>query len=133
MRRALFMAAVLFSLVVTAIGFAAAGRQLSVVPAAPSRLPATPVTLVVPDVRNEAFVFAKGQLQDAGFAWKVAGGVGGYSANIVVSQSPPPGTRLADTGSPLITVKLEKNKKYGQKGEPEDRSPYSATATKPAG
>ena len=132
MRRVLFVAAVLVSLAMTAISFAA-GRQLSAVPAAAKRLPATPLTLVVPDVRNEAFVFAKGQLQDAGFAWKVRGGVGGYPANIVVSQSPAPGTKLVDTGSPLITVKLEKNKQYGQAGEPEDASPYSPTAIKPAG
>jgi PASTA domain len=132
MRRVFFVAAVLASLAMTAISFAA-GRQLSVVPAAPKRLPATPVTLVVPDLRNEAFVFAKGQLQDAGFAWKVAGGVGGYPANIVVSQSPAAGTKLVDTGSPLITLRLEKNKQYGQTGDPEDSSPYSATANEPAG
>jgi len=126
------MAAVVVFLAMTAISFAAGG-QLAAVPAAAKRLPAVPVTLVVPDVRNEAFVFAKGQLQDAGFAWKVAGGTGGYPANIVVSQSPAPGTKLVDTGSPLITVKLEKNKQYGQSGEPEDTSPYSATATEPAG
>jgi len=128
----MFVAAVFVSLAMTAISFAA-GRQLSVVPAAAKRLPATPLTLVVPDVRNEAFVFAKGQLQDAGFAWKVTGGIGGYPANLVVSQSPAPGTKLVDTGSPLITVKLQKNRQYGQSGEPEDTSPYSATANKPVG
>ena len=132
MRRLLLIAAVLVSLAMAAISLAA-GRQLAVVPQSQSRLPAVPLTIVVPDVRNEAFVFAKGQLQDAGFAWKVNGGVPGYPANIVVSQSPAPGTKLVDTGSPLITVTLEKNKGYGQKGEPQDSSPYAPTANKPAG
>ena len=132
MRRLLFIAAVIAALAMTAISFAA-GRQLAVVPQSQSRLPAVPLTLVVPDVRNEAFVFAKGQLQDAGFAWTVKGGVPGFSANIVVAQSPAPGTKLIDTGSPLVTVTLEKNKQYGQKGEPEDTSPYAPTANRPAG
>ncbi|MGH3041762.1 MAG: hypothetical protein ACRDNG_08515, partial [Gaiellaceae bacterium] len=35
--------------------------------------PAKPEVLVVPDVRRQAYVFAKGILQDAGFAWKVKG------------------------------------------------------------
>src|SRR5581483_122015 len=132
MRRLLFIAAVLGALAVTAISFAA-GSPPAVVPASQTRLPAVPLTLVVPDLRNEAFVFAKEQLQDAGFAWTVKGGVAGYPANIGVGQSPAPGTKLADTGSPLITVTLERNKQYGQTGEPENASPYSPTATKPAG
>jgi hypothetical protein len=132
MRRLLLIAAVIAALVMAAISFAA-GRQLAVTPTSAARLPATPVTLVVPDLRNEAFVFAKGQLQDAGFAWKVTGGVPGYSANIVVSQSPAPGTRLVDTGAPLVTVKLEKNRRYGSTGTPEDTSPYAGTATRLAG
>ena len=90
-------------------------------------------TLVVPNVRREAFVFAKGQLQDAGFAWKVTGGNQGYAANVVVSQSPAPGTRVIDTGAPLVTVKLDGNKTYHATGEPENTSPYSATAVRIAG
>ena len=53
---------------------------------------APPAPLVVPDVRKLAFVFAKGELEDAGFAWTVAGSVHGYAANTVVSQTPAPGT-----------------------------------------
>jgi len=132
MRRLLLIAAVLVSLAMAAISLAA-GRQLAAVPQSQSRLPAVPMTLIVPDVRNEAYVFAKGQLQDAGFAWKVSGGVPGFPANVVVGQSPAPGTKLVDTGSPLITLTLAKNKAYGQKGEPEDASPYAPTANKPAG
>ena len=132
MRRLLFIAAVLAGLAVTAIGLAA-GSPPAAVPTSQSRLPAVPVTLVVPDVRREAFVFAKGQLQDAGFAWKVTGGVPGYPANVVVSQSPAPGTKLVDTGAPLITITLQRNKQSGQKGEPEDTSPYAPTANRLAG
>jgi PASTA domain len=132
MRRLLFFAAVLGALAMTAISFAA-DRQLAVAPTNASQLPATPLTLVVPDIRREAFVFAKGQLQDSGFAWKVVGGAPGYAANIVVSQSPAPGTRLIDTGAPLITVTLQRNKQSGPKGEPEDTSPYAPTAIRLAG
>ncbi|MFL5910063.1 MAG: PASTA domain-containing protein [Gaiellaceae bacterium] len=132
MRRLLFIAAVFVALAMTAISFAA-GRQLAVTPTSASQLPSTPLTLVVPDIRREAFVFAKGQLQDAGFAWKVVGGAPGYPANVVVSQSPAPGTRLIDTGSPLITVTLQRNKQSGPKGEPENTSPYAPTAVRLAG
>ncbi len=132
MRRLFFIAAVVAALAMTAISFAAS-RQLAVAPTSASRLPSTPMTLVVPDIRREAFVFAKGQLQDAGFAWKVMGGAPGYPANIVVTQSPAAGTRLIDTGAPLIRVTLERNKQSGPKGEPEDTSPYSATAVRLAG
>jgi beta-lactam-binding protein with PASTA domain len=132
MRRLLFLAAVFVALAMTAISFAA-GRQLAVTPASVSQLPSTPLTLVVPDIRREAFVFAKGQLQDAGFAWKVVGGAPGYPANVVVTQSPAPGTRLIDTGAPLITITLQRNKQSGPKGEPEDTSPYAPTAVRLAG
>lgn len=132
MRRLFFIASVVAALAMTAISFAAS-RQLAVVPTSASQLPSTPMTLVVPDLRREAFVFAKGQLQDAGFAWKVLGGAPGYPANIVVTQSPAPGTRLIDTGAPLIRVTLARNKQSGPKGEPEDTSPYAATAVRLAG
>jgi beta-lactam-binding protein with PASTA domain len=131
MRRLLFVAAVFIALAMTAISFAA-GRQLQNVPATQaSTLPtAAPVTVVVPDVRKEAFVFAKEQLQDAGFAWKVSGATAGYPANVVLSQKPAPGTKLVDTGAPLITLTLERNKQYAPSGEPENTSPYSPTATR---
>ncbi len=91
--------------------------------------PAPPV--VVPDVRNQPFVFAKGMLGDAGFAWHVVGGVDGYPGNVVVSQSPAPGTRLVQTGAPLVTVTLRQvGNAHG--GEPENDSPYPATAVQPA-
>jgi len=132
MRRLLFATAVLGALAVSAMSFAA-DRQLAGVPAGTTRLPSTPLTLVVPDLRREAFVFAKSQLQDAGFAWKVTGAVPGYPANIVVAQSPAPGTKLIDTGAPLITITLERNRQYGSSGDPQNTSPYAPTTTRLAG
>ena len=105
----------------------AADKQISSAPRATPQVKAVPLTLVVPDVRRQAYVFAKGILVDAGFAWKVAGSVHGYAANLVVSQSPAPGTKLLDTGSPLVTVTLARNAKYAQTGEPMDTSPYAGT------
>ena len=93
---------------------------------------AAPAKLVVPDVRKEAFVFAKGTLEDGGFAWRVVGPVHGYAANTVVSQSPAPGTRVYDTGAPLVILKLKRNGSYGQRGLAEDASPYAATEVAPA-
>jgi hypothetical protein len=106
----------------------AAGKQIQA--SAPKAAPAAPrkiETVVVPDVRNQAFVFAKGQLEDLGFAWRVGGSVHGYAANTVVSQSPPAGTKLINTGSPLVVVTLARNGKYAQTGTPEDASPYNGT------
>ena len=42
--------------------------------------------LLVPDVRKEAFVFAKSTLADDGFAWRVVGKVHGYASNTVIAQ-----------------------------------------------
>lgn len=132
MRRLLLPAAVLVALTMTAITYAA-GRRLAVAPTRSSTQATTILTVVVPDIRHESFVFAKGQLQDAGFAWRVTGRVHGYPANTVVGQSPAPGTKLIDTGAPLITVTLEQNKQFRSQGEPQDTSPYDPTAIKLAG
>jgi hypothetical protein len=92
-------------------------------PAAPTPAaaePAQPTVLVVPDVRGKAYVFAKGILQDAGFAWRVRGSVQGYAANVVLTQSAVPGLRVVDNGAPLVELKLAKNKSYGERGLPEN-------------
>ena len=81
--------------------------------------------MIVPDVRHQLFVFASGMLEDGGFGWKVRGAVGGFPANVVVSQSPNPGTRVIDTGSPAITLVLARH--GAQLGEPQNRSPYGAS------
>src|SRR5215831_10290859 len=87
--------------------------------------------LVVPDVRNQLFVFASGTLEDGGFGWHVRGSVHGYPANLVVSQSPKPGTHVIDTGAPAITLTLQRGK-APQAGQPQDRSSYGASLIKPA-
>jgi beta-lactam-binding protein with PASTA domain len=94
---------------------------------------AAPAPLVVPDVRRLAFVFAKGELEDAGFAWRVDGPVHGFPANTVVAQTPAPGTKVADTGAPLVRLTLQRAAGYPQTGEPEDTSPYPATRVRLAG
>jgi hypothetical protein len=102
-----------------------AAKRLTAVPnGAPAPVPAA--TIVVPDVTGQAFVFAKGTLEDTGFAWHVVGSVHGYAANKVSNQSPAAGTKLKDTGAPTITITLERTA-YAEKGEPEDVSPYQGT------
>ena len=122
---------VLLGLAATATLTYAAGRQLSSTPPASTTAAPTP-PLVVPDVRNQAFVFAKGSLEDAGFAWRVLGSVHGYAANTVAAQSPAAGTRVLDTGAPLITLTLKRNSSYPQTGEAADASPYAGTVLQPA-
>lgn len=97
---------------------------------APAPVPVATVT--VPDITGQAFVFAKGTLEDGGFAWKVVGSVHGYSVNKVAKQVPAAGTKLKDTGAPTITVTLDRSP-YPESGEPEDVSPYFGTSVQPIG
>ena len=122
---------VLLGLAATATLTYAAGRRPASTPAASTTAAPNP-PLVVPDVRNQAYVFAKGALADAGFAWRVVGSVHGYAANTVTAQAPAAGTRLLDTGAPLITLTLSRNSTYAQTGEAEDASTYAGTALQPA-
>ncbi|MDP9491892.1 MAG: PASTA domain-containing protein [Actinomycetota bacterium] len=123
-----FIVLSLIALLATAtLTFAAENRPAKAVPqAAPTQ--ASPRALVVPEVRNQVYVFAKGTLEEAGFAWKVTGSVAGYSANRVVAQSPAPGTRVLDTGAPTISLSLSVNRGYPQKGDPENASLFRGTA-----
>jgi hypothetical protein len=106
-----------------------AAKRLTAVPnGAPA--PVAAATIVVPDVTGQAFVFAKGTLEDTGFAWRVVGSVHGYAANKVSNQSPAAGTKLMDTGAPTITVTLERTA-YPERGEPADVSPYGGTVPQP--
>jgi hypothetical protein len=86
-----------------------------------------PHVLVVPDVRKKAYVFAKGILQDAGFAWRVEGSVKGFAANTVTVQRPAPGTKVIDNGAPLVVLSLSRNATYGESGLPENSAPYKST------
>jgi beta-lactam-binding protein with PASTA domain len=87
--------------------------------------------LVVPRVEGQAYVFAKGLLEDEGFAWRVPAR-NGFAANTVVAQSPAPGTRVRDTGAPLVTLTLAPNRAYPERGKPDNRAPYRGTALLPA-
>jgi hypothetical protein len=108
-----------------------AAKRLTAVPnGAPAPVAVPP--LLVPDVTGQAFVFAKGALEDTGFAWRVVGSVHGFAANTVGTQTPAPGTRVKDTGAPTITVTLRRTA-YPEKGEPEDVSPYIGTSIVPVG
>jgi hypothetical protein len=123
---------VLVGLAMTATLTYAAGRKLSSPSHKTTTTAAPKPPLTVPSVTGQAFVFAKGALEDAGFSWRVLGSVHGYAANIVVSQSPAAGTRVLDNGAPLITLSLKRNPSYPQGGQAEDVSPYQASSLEPA-
>ena len=108
----------------------AAGRQLTTPPKAQTPVVTPRPSLVVPDVRGQAFVFAKGILEDSGFGWRVTGGVQGFATNVVATQQPAPGTRVQDTGAPMLKLTLRRGT-YGQDGQPEDTAPYSGTSLVP--
>src|SRR5437016_2288798 len=111
-----------------AIGYAASSSGAP--PAAPATtaaaVPALPY-MSVPDVRGQVYVFAESALQEAGFGWAVAGAVKGYSANVVVAQSPAPGTSVVDTGAPVVTLTLKRNPKYPEVGQAVQISPFTTT------
>jgi len=104
-----------------------AAQRISAEAAPKATAPVSAPTVVVPDLSGQAFVFAKGSLEDAGFAWRVIGPVHGYAVNRVASQTPSAGTKLKDTGAPIVTVSLARTA-YAETGEPEDVSPYIGTA-----
>jgi hypothetical protein len=89
--------------------------------------PEEPDVLVVPDVRRQAYVFAKGILQDAGFAWRVRGDVDGFAANTVTVQAPAPGTRVIDNGAPVVVLRLKRSTQYAERGVPENTAPFSGS------
>jgi len=128
--------AVVFALawVLGTAAFTFAADKTQLVGAAPKPNPAAaqPPELTVPSVTGQAFVFAKGMLEDAGFAWRVVGSVHGYAGNQVIAQSPAAGTRVVDTGAPTIVLNLVRGK-YAQNGVPEDTPSYTGTAIKLAG
>jgi PASTA domain len=121
-----FIVLAILGLLATATFTFAAEKQITATPVE-KPAPAAPPVLVVPDVQRQAYVFAKGILQDAGFAWKVEGPVRGYAANTVTVQQPLPGTRVVDTGAPLVVLRLVANSHYDEHGLPEDASPYRGT------
>jgi hypothetical protein len=106
----------------------AAGEKLTTPAKVPTTLAATPrPTLIVPDIRGQAFVFAKGILEDGGFGWRVTGSVHGYATNVVSTQQPAPGTRVVDTGAPTLKLTLRRGT-YPQDGTAQNTSPYAGTS-----
>ena len=83
------------------------------------------VPLVVPDVRGQVYVYAKGILEDSGFGYRVVGSVKGYAANHVATQAPAPGVKVVNTGAPTITLRLSGGASVGV---PQNTSPYPSTA-----
>jgi hypothetical protein len=124
--------AVVWILGTAAFTFAADSTIVGPSPSAEPTQPAQPQELVVPSVVGQAYVFSKGILEDAGFAWRVTGSVRGYSSNRVLTQSPAPGTRVVDTGAPTVTLRLVRGA-YEQLGTPQDSAPYAGTAIRLAG
>jgi len=129
-----FAAALLRGVVATFAGLLIAGGTLTLAAdrattQRPTLVPvsAGPHTLTVPQVTGQAYVFAKGILQDGGFAWHVTGPVKGYAVNTVVEQHPAAGTVVLDTGAPTITLTLARNRAYAQLGAPSNGAPYGGT------
>lgn len=120
-------------LATSTITFAAGGRTTTPPPPAAAPAAKGPEYLVVPDLRRQAYVFAKGILADGGFGWRVTGTVKGYAANTVVSQKPAPGAKIEDTGAPEIVLVLERNPAYPEHGVPENSSPTPGTPVVLAG
>jgi hypothetical protein len=118
---------VIWLLAAASLTFAAGSKQIAQSPTQGGKADEKPEVLVVPDVRRQAYVFAKGILQDAGFAWRVDGSVKGYAANTVAVQTPAPGTRLVDNGAPTVVLRLERSAEYPERGLPENASPYKGT------
>ncbi|HMJ00729.1 MAG TPA: PASTA domain-containing protein [Gaiellaceae bacterium] len=127
----IFVLAVVALLTTATFTFAASTRGGPAVNT-PVAATAKPI-LLVPDVRGQAYVFAKSTLEEGGFAWRVTGAVQGYAANLVASQSPPPGSRVYDTGAPTITLGLDANTRYPQVGSPENVSSFSGTVIQRVG
>jgi PASTA domain len=119
---------VIWLLAAASFTFAAGGNRSVQQPAAAKRAQKKPAVLVVPDVRGQTYVFAKGMLEDAGFAWRVTGEVEGYAANTVAVQNPAPRVRVVDNGAPTVVVRLERNEAYEERGLPENASPYDGTS-----
>ena len=94
----------------------AATSTLTAQPTTPPETTSELPPLIVPDVRHQAYVFAKGMLEQGGFAWRVEGSVRGYSANLVASQTPAPGSKLSANGAPTIVLHLQRNAGYAQEG-----------------
>jgi hypothetical protein len=114
-------------LAATPLTFASATRNMEKKESEAAPIQAGPKTLRVPDVRGQAYVFAKGILEDAGLSWQVVGPVEGYAANLVAVQNPAPGVMVLDNGAPTIELRLERNPDYAERGLPENTSSFAGS------
>lgn len=121
--------ALIWVLATAAFTFAADTTIIGPSSSSSTATPAQTPDLVVPSVVGQVYVFAKGILEDGGFAWRVNGAVRGYAANRVLTQSPAAGTRVLDTGAPTITLRLARGP-YAEEGKPVATSSYPGTAVK---
>jgi hypothetical protein len=121
--------ALVWVLATAAFTFAADTTIIGPSSATSTSVPAKAPELVVPSVTGQAYVFAKGILEDAGFAWHLTGPVFGYASNRVMAQTPAAGTRVVDTGAPMIVLRLVRGA-YAEKGRPVGTSSYPGTKIK---
>jgi hypothetical protein len=121
--------ALIWVLATAAFTFAADTTIIGPSSATSNSVPAKAPELVVPSVTGQAYVFAKGILEDAGFAWHLTGPVYGYASNRVMAQTPAAGTRVVDTGAPMIVLRLVRGA-YAEKGRPVGTSSYPGTKIK---
>jgi hypothetical protein len=121
--------ALVWVLATAAFTFAADTTIIGPSSASSTSAPAQAPELVVPSVTGQAYVFAKGILEDGGFAWRLSGSVHGYAANRVMAQTPAAGTRVVDTGAPTIVLRLVRGP-YAEHGRPVDTSSYRGTKIK---
>jgi hypothetical protein len=121
--------ALIWVLATAAFTFAADTTIIGPSSANSTSAPAKAPELVVPSVTGQAYVFAKGILEDGGFAWHLTGSVRGFSSNRVMTQIPAAGTRVVDTGAPTIVLRLVRGP-YAEKGSPVATSSYRGTKIK---
>jgi hypothetical protein len=121
--------ALVWVLATAAFTFAADTTIIGPSSADSTSVPAKAPELIVPSVTGQAYVFAKGILEDGGFAWHLTGSVRGFASNRVMTQAPAAGTRVVDTGAPTIVLRLVRGA-YPEKGSPVDTSSYRGTKIK---
>jgi hypothetical protein len=121
--------ALVWVLATAAFTFAADTTIIGPTSANSTSVPAKAPELIVPSVTGQAYVFAKGILEDAGFGWHLTGPVYGYASNRVMAQTPAAGTRVVDTGAPMIVLRLVRGA-YAEKGRPVGTSSYPGTKIK---
>ena len=67
----------------------------------------------------------RASLEQDGFAWRVTAPCPGFAANVVVSQSPAPGTRVFDDGAPTSSLRLSRNATTRRRACPRTSRPYA--------